>query len=271
MKKNECNVVRDLMPLVLDRVASDESRELIEEHIASCEECRKQYDEMRSALPEETRVEYEEDRKQFTDALKSVRKQRLKRRIRMIALAAIVCLAVMLAGLFAYDALFWKMSIPVDNSLYTLSLCEMKDGRYIVTADSSRIGFNTMTQSETIYEDGKDICYIRFQAAPIHPDSGTKIGPEKWAVMEIENNGEESDDEIRQGTPGNYVTVWKAGQSIPAASEEMERYYALDRTYWQWFNTLPVTEEGHVDISNDEFFAWQDRLEEARMAVPEWN
>ena len=131
MKKNECNVVRDLMPLVLDRVASDESRELIEEHIASCEECRKQYDEMRSALPEETRVEYEEDRKQFTDALKSVRKQRLKRRIRMIALAAIVCLAVMLAGLFAYDALFWKMSIPVDNSLYTLSLCEMKDGRYI--------------------------------------------------------------------------------------------------------------------------------------------
>ena len=113
MKKNECNVVRDLMPLVLDRVASDESRELIEEHIASCEECRKQYDEMRSALPEETRVEYEEDRKQFTDALKSVRKQRLKRRIRMIALAAIVCLAVMLAGLFAYDALFWKMSMAL--------------------------------------------------------------------------------------------------------------------------------------------------------------
>jgi len=45
----------------------------------------------------------------------------------------------------------------------------------------------------------------------------------------------------------------------------------VEHPYWQWFNTLPVTEEGHVDISNDEFFAWQDRLEEARMAVPEWN
>ena len=30
MKNNECNVVHDLIPLVIDRVASDESRELVE-------------------------------------------------------------------------------------------------------------------------------------------------------------------------------------------------------------------------------------------------
>ena len=29
MRKNDCPVVRDLMPLVIDRVASDESRELV--------------------------------------------------------------------------------------------------------------------------------------------------------------------------------------------------------------------------------------------------
>ena len=51
MKKNECNVVRDLMPLVLDRAASDESRELVEDHISSCGECRKQYDAMKTDLP----------------------------------------------------------------------------------------------------------------------------------------------------------------------------------------------------------------------------
>ena len=39
MNKNDCNVVRDLMPLVLDRVASDESREIVEEHITACGEC----------------------------------------------------------------------------------------------------------------------------------------------------------------------------------------------------------------------------------------
>ena len=115
MKKNECNVVRDLMPLVLDRVASEESREIVETHIASCEECRKQYDAMKADLPEETRAEYEEEQKQFTDALKAIKKKKLRRRIRLIALAALACMAAVLIGLFAYDALFWKMTVPVDN------------------------------------------------------------------------------------------------------------------------------------------------------------
>ena len=34
MKKNECAIVRDLIPPVIDRVASEESREFVENHIA---------------------------------------------------------------------------------------------------------------------------------------------------------------------------------------------------------------------------------------------
>ena len=115
MKKNDCNIIRDLMPLVLDRVASDESREAVETHILSCGECQRQYDEMKADLPEETRAEYEEEQKQFTEALKAVRKKKTRRRIRTIALAALACMTAVLIGLFAYDALFWKMTVPVDN------------------------------------------------------------------------------------------------------------------------------------------------------------
>ena len=57
MKKNECAIVRDLMPPVLDRVASRESLEFVENHILTCEECRKQYEEMKADLPEEIRAE----------------------------------------------------------------------------------------------------------------------------------------------------------------------------------------------------------------------
>ena len=131
MKKNECNVVRDLMPLVLDRVASEESREIVETHIASCGECRKQYDAMKADLPEETRAEYEEEQKQFTDALKAIKKKKLRRRIRLIALAALACMAAVLIGLFAYDALFWKMTVPVDNQYYSLSLCKTTSALYV--------------------------------------------------------------------------------------------------------------------------------------------
>jgi len=269
MKKNECNVARDLMPLVLDRAASDESRELVEDHIAACPDCRKQYDVMKADLPEETRAEYEEEQKQFVDALKAVRKTKLKRRARRIALAALICMVAALAGLFAYDALFWKMTVPVDNSLYSLSMCETKDGRYVVVVDAGRIDFNTMTESEDAFVDGRDIQYLCFKTTPIHPSSGSGPVEKKWDIMIMENDGEETIDELRQGTPASYVTVWKKGEPVSPASEEMERYLALEKAYREWFESLSQAEEG-FSIPDTEFFAWQDLMEEARLAVPEW-
>ncbi len=38
MKLN-CNVIRDLLPLYADQICSDESRGLVEEHLAECEDC----------------------------------------------------------------------------------------------------------------------------------------------------------------------------------------------------------------------------------------
>ena len=269
MKKNDCNMIRDLMPLVLDHVASHESREAVETHIMTCEECRKQYDAMKSDLPEETRAEYDEEQKQFTDALKAVRKKKIRRRICTIALTALACMAAVLIGLFVYDALFWKMTVPVDNQYYSLSMCETKSGQYIITADATRLDFNTVTASEDAFIDGRNILYIRFMSAPIHTPASAGSMTEKWDTMIIENDGEETLDEIRQGTPDHYITIWKNGERIPAASEEMERYYALEKAYEQWFDALPQSEDGKVML-DDDFFAWQDRLEEARKAVPEW-
>ena len=269
MNKDNCNIIRDLMPLVLDRVSSDESREAVETHIISCEECRKQYDEMKAGLPEETRAEFEEEQKQFTEALKTVRKKKIRRRIRTVALAALVCMAAVLIGLFAYDALFWKMTVPVNNQYYSLSICETKSGKYVVTADATRLDFDTMTDSEDVCVDGRDIVYIRFMAAPVHTPASAASVNEKWDVMIMDYVPGSSPDEVRQGTPGNYITIWKKGDPIPAASEEMERYYALEEAYKQWFDALPQTEDGKV-ILDEEFFAWQDRLDIAREDVPEW-
>ena len=38
---DNCDVVRDLLPLYVDSVCSEESRALVEEHTASCPECAK--------------------------------------------------------------------------------------------------------------------------------------------------------------------------------------------------------------------------------------
>ena len=43
MSKTNCNIVRDVLPLYLDGEASKETSEMVEEHLAECEECRYYY------------------------------------------------------------------------------------------------------------------------------------------------------------------------------------------------------------------------------------
>ena len=45
MNKISCGICRDLIPLVADEVAGEESKAAVEEHIRHCESCRKIYEE----------------------------------------------------------------------------------------------------------------------------------------------------------------------------------------------------------------------------------
>lgn len=45
MNKISCDICRDLMPLVKDEVASEDSKQAVYEHIKSCEECKNIYGE----------------------------------------------------------------------------------------------------------------------------------------------------------------------------------------------------------------------------------
>ena len=253
MKKNDCNVIRDLMPLVLDRVASDESRGLVEEHMETCEECRKEYEKMKADMPQETLAEYEEEQRTIVEALKTTRAtQRKRKRRKLILVFAVAFVAVMAAGFLMtwLDQGYW----PVNNEKYTMSLSRLKNGEIVVTMDlkfnSSFIGSTTIK----VEEDGKNILYVSVYVPPLrYIYNGENHCKSCWSVWK------DSDlpDEIRQGQPGNYVTVWKKGDPIPDASEEMEKYVEMERKV----NSLYEVEE--VFSSRE--------LDELEAAVPEWH
>ncbi|MGI5852404.1 MAG: zf-HC2 domain-containing protein, partial [Caldicoprobacterales bacterium] len=52
MIENSCQVCRDLIPLVKDNVASEESRKLVLEHIRQCGACKDEYENGYGTLPE---------------------------------------------------------------------------------------------------------------------------------------------------------------------------------------------------------------------------
>lgn len=48
--KYECDVVKDLMPLYIDDVLSDNSKIFVKDHIDSCEACKKYYEKLSSEV-----------------------------------------------------------------------------------------------------------------------------------------------------------------------------------------------------------------------------
>lgn len=48
--KNECYIVRDLLPSYIDQLCSDESKEFIEQHMAHCESCSRMLHQMKEEL-----------------------------------------------------------------------------------------------------------------------------------------------------------------------------------------------------------------------------
>ena len=44
-----CNIVKDLIPLYIDRCCSEESEKIVEEHIRECDDCKKLFEDMKSS------------------------------------------------------------------------------------------------------------------------------------------------------------------------------------------------------------------------------
>lgn len=50
MNDVKCTIIQDLLPLYVDKVCSSDSAELVKNHLQSCTECKKIYDEMTADL-----------------------------------------------------------------------------------------------------------------------------------------------------------------------------------------------------------------------------
>ena len=80
--KLECDVIRDLLPLYAEKLASPASSALVEQHLAECPACRAELEQMEKPVPVQPEPQ--------PDApLRSIRKTLQKKSIR-IAVAAVL-------------------------------------------------------------------------------------------------------------------------------------------------------------------------------------
>lgn len=93
MNNVSCEVIRDLLPLYADGVASGESRKLVQEHLETCPACREELDKLRAPVS----VPQEEDKEQeIRERLQqSVKELKRARRIKLAAGFAVLATLVL--------------------------------------------------------------------------------------------------------------------------------------------------------------------------------
>ena len=70
--KTDCEIIRDLMPLCAEQIASEKSQALVAEHVAECADCRERYAAMQQ--PEPAITEHKSEAEHFERSYKQQKK-----------------------------------------------------------------------------------------------------------------------------------------------------------------------------------------------------
>jgi predicted anti-sigma-YlaC factor YlaD len=78
MKLN-CNIIQDILPLVVEDLASEDTVKLINDHIETCPKCNEEYIKLK-----ESKISYKSISKPETVPLKSIRRKLKNRNIAVL-------------------------------------------------------------------------------------------------------------------------------------------------------------------------------------------
>lgn len=146
--KNECDVVRDLLPLYLDDLVSDSTREFVEAHLADCEDCRKEIEKEKRQSKSFGDLE--------TVPLKKINKLLNRQKVRSVLIAVVLVAALLLTG-FAY--LTTPEYLPYSEDLFTIS---ESDGSVLITFNDTVTGYSLKS---TLVDEGGRMTTVTYLSA----------------------------------------------------------------------------------------------------------
>lgn len=149
MKKISCDVIKDLLPLYKDDVCSEKSKDLIEEHLPECEDCREYLDALSSELPPVTLAQDgtaakngNESGSSASDGIETLR--RISRQINwlkvVVVLSAaitvfVVSTAISLVKEYNPELYLFDRRVAVEDIQMT-ELYQLENGDFYITLES---------------------------------------------------------------------------------------------------------------------------------------
>lgn len=126
MSKLECEVVKDLLPLYKDKLCSDVTAGLVDQHLGSCQGCRDEYDEISKELPMDGKVQVD-----AKDSFKKFVKKVNRKRMIYILVGIVLAVIIGVGGPKLYTAAMYDCSVVIPFDEITISDMYMTKEGYV--------------------------------------------------------------------------------------------------------------------------------------------
>ena len=219
-----CGIIRDLLPLYIDDVCNEESKQAVHNHLSECEKCRSCYESMKSNEGfEDKRSNNSEDSK-MASSLKNV-KNTINKRIRNIALCAVAAVLVVIVGFnLLFNAVIKNVSLEdITVSANVYSLAELIESPTVEVPDS---------ESVTIFSDENDTSKeIQVKIPELGTITLTEDTIEKCQYATVISVGSEYflrtiEREVKDNTI--YITAFKTTLLNNKALDYQKQIYSLE-------------------------------------------
>ena len=174
--KISCDVIEDLLPLYVDDMVSEDSRQLVEEHLKECTTCQKMMEEMKkeNSLGHGKEGLADAERKAI-EPLKKIRRKIRRKRIAAVLMAAVLVAAT--GGIGHYWYYDKKSYISWEDAGITV-----RDGKIYAGINS------TGRLSAVVSVDQKNMFYMMSETAWTRKEYPADIDTERelWDVKDLQ-------------------------------------------------------------------------------------
>lgn len=147
--KYKCNVIKDLLPLYIEKITSQDSNEIIEEHLKECENCKEYFFKLEDEGFLEDLKEENEDKENPKKTMKNIKKKIMRGKL-LFALITVIIVIITLFSIYSYMN---NKIVPIqyDNNI---SIKEQNGNVYAVLKNNSYVNAKSKIV-EITDEEGK--------------------------------------------------------------------------------------------------------------------
>ena len=143
-----CGIIRDLLPLYIDDVCNEESKQAVENHLSECEKCRNYYNSMKSTEGFVAKENDNSEDMKMANNLKNV-KSKINKKIRNIVLGAVAAMVFVIVGVTLLFSVALKEVSP-DDVIVSANVYSFEE---LIENPASNV---PNSESVTIYSDDSD-------------------------------------------------------------------------------------------------------------------